>query len=102
MRTLTSTRRSARKQFMMSITTTAPDRSIWTPEDEARLVQFLREHHAEGGDGAGFKQSVWNGAAEELSKHITRGGPKTSAACKSKWDRACYHIYCLLILTNDT
>ena len=91
MRTLTSTtRRSARRHslFMMSITTTSgPDRSIWTFEDEERLIQFLLDHHAEAGDGANFKSSVWNAAGEELSKHVTKGGPKTAASCKSKWDR---------------
>lgn len=87
MRTLcrSSTRRHS--IFMMSVTATAPDRSIWTTEDETRLVHFLLDHRAEAGDGANFKMTVWNAAADELSKHITKGGPKTAASCKSKWDR---------------
>lgn len=75
----------------MSVTTTGPqaDRSIWTLEDESHLVHFLIDHKAEAGDGANFKTSLWNAAAEELSKHITKGGPKTAGSCKSKWDRVC-------------
>ena len=95
MRTLTSTRRSTRRHpsiFKMSVTTSTSsqaDRSIWTLEDESQLVSFLLDHRAEAGDGANFKMTVWNAAAEELSKHVTKGGPKTGASCKSKWDRVC-------------
>jgi hypothetical protein len=87
---------------MTSVTTTGPDRSIWTLEDESRLVQFLLDHHAEAGDGANFKASLWNAAGEELSKHVTKGGPKTAASCKSKWDRVCSHsitIFFSFVLT---
>ena len=72
---------------MMSVTTTGPDRSIWTTEDKTHLVQFLVDRRAEAGDGANFKMTVWNAAGEELSKHVTKGGPKTATSCKSKWDR---------------
>ena len=84
---------------MLSVTaTTGPDRSIWTVEDETRLIQFLLEHQGEICDGANFKSPVWNAAGEELSKHVTKGGPKTASesSCKTKWDRVCI-IYFLLI-----
>ena len=108
MRTLTSiSRRSARQHkssvFLMSVTTAGgPDQSIWTSEDKSWLVQFLLDCHAEAGNGANFKSTVWNAAAEELSKHVTKGGPKTAASCKSKWDRVCIsnHIH-VLTSTND-
>lgn len=105
MRTLTCGRRlSARKHpvVLMSInTTTGPDRSIWTLEDETRLIQFLVDHHAEAGDGANFKSSVWNAAGEELSKHVAKGGPKTAASCKSKWDRVRLNYFLLVCTTNE-
>jgi hypothetical protein len=72
---------------MSVITTGSSDRSYWTEGDETRLVQFLLDHQAEAGDGANFKASIWNAAADELSKHVTKGGPKTSGSCKSKWER---------------
>ena len=104
MRTLTSTRRSARRHsiFMSVATSTAPDHSIWTTEDETCLVQFLLNHQADQCDGANYKPVVWNAASEELSKHVTRGGPKTAPSCKSKWDRVHIINYFLLICTNDT
>lgn len=108
MRTLTSTRvtrnPSTRRHsiIMMSVTTTGPDRSIWTTEDETRLVQFLLDHHAEAGDGANFKMSLWNAAGEELSKHVTKGGLKTGTACKGKWERVCIHYFLLICTNHDT
>jgi hypothetical protein len=63
------------------------DRSVWTSEDETALIQFLNSRRAEAGDGANFKQTVWNAAAAEMAKHTTKGGVKTAAACKSKWTR---------------
>ena len=85
---------------MMSVTTTGPDQSIWTLEDETCLVQFLLDHQAEAGDGANFKTSVWNTAGKEMSKHVTKGGPKTAASCKSKWDRVCINYF--LLIHTDT
>jgi hypothetical protein len=83
----------------MSVTTTAQaDRSIWTQEDETRLVNFLLDHQGEAGDGANFKTSLWNAAGEELSKRVTKGGPKTAASCKSKWDRVCSIIIIFLFI----
>jgi hypothetical protein len=74
----------------MSVTTSTgsqADRSIWTLEDESQLIHFLLDHKAEAGDGANFKTTIWNAAAEELSKHVSKGGPKTPGSCRSKWDR---------------
>jgi hypothetical protein len=85
----------------MSVATSAPDRSIWTLEDETRLVHYLLDHQAEAVDGANFKATVWTGAAEELSKNVTKGAPKTPASCKSKWDRVCIK-YFLFICTDDS
>ena len=86
-----------------SVTSTGPDWSIWTPEDETLLVKFLLEHHAEAGDGANFKTALWNAAGEELSRHVTKGGPKTAASCKSKWDRVCtkgFLLFGILLMTQ--
>jgi hypothetical protein len=86
---------------MMSVTTTGPDRSIWTLDDESRLINFLLDHQAEAGDGANFKTTVWNAAGEELSKHVSKGGPKTAASCKSKWDRVRINYFLLIHTSND-
>ena len=85
----------------MSVVTTGPDRSIWTFEDETCLIRFLLDHRAEAGNGANFKTSLWNAAGDELSKHVIKGGPKTAASCKSKWDRVSIDCF-LLNHTDDT
>jgi hypothetical protein len=72
----------------MSVANTGPDRSTWTHDDETRLIQFLIEHPTAAG-GANFNASTWNAAAEELSKHVTKGAVKTATSCKGKWDRVC-------------
>jgi hypothetical protein len=60
-------------------------KTFWSTEDETALIEFLIERKAEAGDGANFKQSVWNAAAEEMVKHTTKGPPKSADSCKTKW-----------------
>ncbi|KIL58958.1 hypothetical protein M378DRAFT_85731, partial [Amanita muscaria Koide BX008] len=58
-----------------------PGRAVWTMEDEKSLINFMKEHKSEAGDGWNFKKATWQAAAVELSKR----SPKTWSACKSKW-----------------
>src|ERR1700678_3734587 len=49
--TSTSRRHSGRQKnsiFIMSVTTSAPDRSIWTLEDETQLVHYLTSRKLSG------------------------------------------------------
>ena len=60
----------------------------WTDQDIRELVDFLLEHRAEGGDGASFKKSTWQAAAQALSKKPpAKGALKTAGACQSKWTK---------------
>ena len=48
---------------------------------------YLLEHKGEAGDGGGFKQDVWNGAAALMASRPTEGGKKSPNVCKTKWAR---------------
>jgi hypothetical protein len=89
--------RSSSSQESQPDLTTAPiqiSKAIWTTEDEMALIDFLVERRAEAGDGANFKATIWGAAAQEMAKHMTKGGVKTPEACKTKWGRVCiwYHL----------
>lgn len=84
----------------MSITNIGSDRSTWTVEDETRLIQFLINHQSSLGPGVTLGTDVWNAAAEELSKHVTRGGLKTVSSCKSKWNKVCINNF-FILYAND-
>lgn len=79
----------------MSITNIGSDRSTWTAEDETRLIQFLIQQQS---PLRPLGTDVWSAAAVELSKHVTRGGPKTPSSCRSKWDRVGINNFILLYL----
>ena len=59
----------------------------WSLNDETSFINYIADHKAEAGDGMKFKTSFWNGAADLMKAHTEAGGPKTAAACSSKWDR---------------
>ena len=60
------------------------ERAHWTSEDESTLLLFLIDHKAKG-DSGGFKKTTWNAAATNVNKNISKGGMKTTDACKNKF-----------------
>jgi hypothetical protein len=60
-------------------------RAHWTTADETELIDFILDHKAEGGDGLNFKAATWTAAAKLLDTQRTKGGIKTSLACKNKF-----------------
>lgn len=58
----------------------------WTLEDERAYLAYLKQHFAEGGDGASFKMPTFNAAAVELEKIRTKGGKKVGKSCQNKWN----------------
>ncbi|KAG1752759.1 hypothetical protein EDD22DRAFT_763221, partial [Suillus occidentalis] len=65
----------------------------WTVEETTCLLEYLIAHHAEAGDGTGFKQSTFTGASihlqeppEGVSKenHVA-GSVRDWQSCKNKW-----------------
>jgi len=66
-------------------------RARWSDDDESKLILFLLDHHAQAGDSATFKDSVWRAAAEHLEQTCTIGGPKDLGACKRKWSKVANH-----------
>jgi len=71
--------------------------AFWTEDDEDEFVAFLGDEKIQGkrGDGGTFKSAVWTAAAEHMKQFTTKGGVKTSDACKSKWTRV-RQLYSLL------
>jgi hypothetical protein len=61
----------------------------WPPEDEEGMILFLISKKNAAVDGANFRPVIWNMLIKEMVKHHTKGGPKTVAACKSKYSQVC-------------
>ncbi|KAJ7196953.1 hypothetical protein GGX14DRAFT_320748, partial [Mycena pura] len=59
--------------------------AAWTDQDVVALLDILIRNMASAGDGGNFKMSVFNSAAAELNKVITRGGRKTGKSCQNKY-----------------
>jgi hypothetical protein len=68
-------------------------RAHWTIADKTELIDFILDHKAEGGDGLNFKGATWTAAAKLLDAKRTKGGIKTSLACKNKFTNARRHIF---------
>jgi hypothetical protein len=80
-------------------------RCEWTNEDAVELVDFLIKNKSEAGDSATFKATTWNVAAKHLEKTHTRGAPKTSSLCCTKWKKVCndnhMHIHFIYLYTSS-
>ena len=50
----------------------------WLLVDETALINFLIADKDNASNGLGFKQSVWNAAAEHLQQVTKKGAPKTA------------------------
>ena len=50
-------------------------------------MHYLLKCKGEAGNGGGFKQDVWNGAATLIASQPTEGGKKSLNICKTKWAR---------------
>lgn len=82
----------SKKASVDGMITDTVDRAHWSAADESALVFFLLEHKSEAGDGANFKAQTWKAAAEVLGKTVAKGGPKTAASCKNKWQRVHHNL----------
>ncbi|KAG2069749.1 hypothetical protein BDR04DRAFT_1118909 [Suillus decipiens] len=69
--------------------------ACWTTEETMCLLEYLIAHHAEGGDGMGFKQATFTGASIHLQdlpppdatvkeNHVV-GFSRDWQSCKNKW-----------------
>jgi len=59
--------------------------AIWTPREEAALVDFLVENKAEAGDGGNFKNVTFQRAALSIAPLHERGALKTVKSCQNKY-----------------
>ena len=60
-------------------------RAVWTAQDETSLLDYLVELKSTCGDGSNFKAAVWTSAADHVNSTIQRGGLKTKASCRAKY-----------------
>ena len=78
-------------------TIAAKDRCVWSPDDVTKLVEYVVQHHAKGGDGVNFTRPFWVGAAAEMATcPCPDSAPKTPDACQSKWSRVSIMIVLLI------
>ena len=57
----------------------------WNDTEITKLVEYLWEHRAEGGDGGTFKPPTFNAAARHIAEYRTSGAVKTAKHLKTKW-----------------
>lgn len=57
----------------------------WNNIEIAKLVDYLYEHCAQGGDTGNFRDTVYNSAAEYIWPFHTMGPIKTGKMVKNKW-----------------
>ena len=69
--------------------------AIWTPAEEAALVDFLVDNKAEAGDGGNFKKATFQRAVNSIAPLCECGTVKTVKSIQNKWATAScfYHTY---------
>lgn len=58
----------------------------WNDIETTKLVEYLWEHRAEGGDGGTFKAPTFRAAAQYISEYRTSGPVKSDKNLQSKWN----------------
>jgi hypothetical protein len=63
------------------------DKAQWTDDQVDILLDYLYDHHAEGGDGNNFKKETTNAAAAVLNSNVVCPSrpPKTGQMVRTKW-----------------
>jgi hypothetical protein len=74
----------------------------WTTQDEERLITYLTEHKAQGGDANSFKPAVWEGASRYVDGFRVKGAPKTAKSCKSKFAKVRLNVFSDFTEINQT
>lgn len=82
---LPKSKKTLKKIIPKASTEAAATQAFWTQADEAAFVAYVHANKSQAGDGANFSKEFWNGVAQEMTKHTTRGKAKTGDACKQKW-----------------
>ncbi|THH14482.1 hypothetical protein EW146_g5854 [Bondarzewia mesenterica] len=65
----------------------------WTHEDETAFIAFLQQE-VEAGYSIDFTDPIFTAAALMLNKQLTKGDPKETQACQTKWShmKETYHV----------
>jgi len=66
-------------------TTGGSEKARWNETETTKLVEYLWEHRAEGGDGGTFKTPTFNAAAQHIAEYRTSGPIKTAKNLQTKW-----------------
>lgn len=61
------------------------EKAKWNDTEITKLVEYLWEHRAEGGDGGTFKAPTFNAAARYIAEYRTSGPVKTVKNLQTKW-----------------
>lgn len=70
---------------VMSTPAQPSQKASWNDEEVTALIAHLYEHRSETEGAGNFKDPAWNSAATHIASLLTRGPPKTSKMCQSKW-----------------
>lgn len=62
-----------------------PEKAKWNEVETTKLVEYLLEHRAEGGEAGTFKTSTFNAAAQHIAQDRSSGPVKTAKNLQTKW-----------------
>ncbi|KAJ8694087.1 hypothetical protein PTI98_009020 [Pleurotus ostreatus] len=60
-------------------------RTSWSHKDVVSMLECLKVHVAEAGEGGNFTKTVFTQVAVEVNKIRSQGAPKTAETCKTKY-----------------
>ncbi|KAJ7651902.1 hypothetical protein B0H17DRAFT_1147498 [Mycena rosella] len=61
--------------------------SSWTDSDEKKMMAMAVQKFSGAGDNANFGKSFWTSVAADLNQQLTKGVPKDTDSCKSKYNK---------------
>jgi hypothetical protein len=72
-------------QYAALLMTQPSQKAFWNEEETNAMLIHLSSHKSLTEGVGNFKEPVWNAAPEHISSMLTRGPPKTSKMCQTKW-----------------
>ncbi|EGO04478.1 hypothetical protein SERLA73DRAFT_38448, partial [Serpula lacrymans var. lacrymans S7.3] len=63
--------------------------AIWNRIKTTALINYIKKHCAQGGDGLNFRRAFWPGVAADIAPLLAKGPGKSATYCGSKWGRLC-------------
>ena len=61
------------------------ENAVWDEKETEQMIEYLRDHTSQAGDGGNFKDSTYQAAATHITPHHKNGPAKTAKHVKDKY-----------------